>query len=397
MLPLIAGLLIAASADVRGPVRRVCRPDEDNPKEGPTTLWKADLQLTLERSEQDWVFVLRGTATVPEGVALRARVYAVEVVGRREDEEPLVWEDEDRQPALRPVRAGTGRFRAELARFARRPLSIPYRARLHYRPRDQNEETLERFGADEWSYLTDLRVGSDARFDEECRLSYGETCRDFGALDGLFRELQNRFESARKAPDPEAWSQWKAAWLAQVDDLDARNALRFSLWAVYTERQAKMRVRGLCELNRRLVRACTEELTTAAPDVARIQELMRGWWEYFEEGADRTGATPPLDPRIVPLLADYERAFVALRTPAVQDADEGRSREARRKCLSALFQMIPLVANRKTAYPVFNELGAGLARVVDAGSVERASGTLEKALEEHDRAFRDIQRLAALR
>src|SRR5436309_3026723 len=92
---------------------------QDNPKEGPTAKWKADLKLSLVQKDKEWVFVLEGTDNIPKEVSLRARIYAVEVVndpfqGKREDEEPLVWEDEDGQPGFKVVGVKEGKFKEEV-------------------------------------------------------------------------------------------------------------------------------------------------------------------------------------------------------------------------------------------------------------------------------------------
>ena len=173
MRPLLLSLLALAAcgrseADALKPAAPKPAPQQENPKEGPTAKWKAELKLTLEQRGQEWIFVLQGTTNIPREVSLRARVYAVELVndpvqGKREDEEPLVWEDEDGQPGFKVVEVAGGKLQEEVYRFARKPWSILYRGRLHYRPRDQNDEVLRKFGDDDWSLHADPeRVPSSA-------------------------------------------------------------------------------------------------------------------------------------------------------------------------------------------------------------------------------------------
>lgn len=372
------------------------RPSPENPVEGSTVSWKADLRLTVEQIGANWVFVLRGSTTVPRGVRLRARVYAVERVATaagilREDEEPLLWEEDSDQPAYKKLEGGPGRFRLELGRFARRPFALLYRAMLLYRARDQQPDVTAQVGEEDWAYFTDLRVGSDARLDEEIRLSAEEAGRDFLALDDLFREFHRRFETECRTRDAEGWKDWQQGWLARIDRIDARNLLRYGLWAVWNDRQAKMRIGGLCEQARRIVRHCNELFQTAAPDFDRLQEMIRNWRNYFDDGVGRVGAETPLDPeRFRPILRDYERAVAALRTPKAEPPDEEVLREARRECLGALFRMAPLLTNRRRAYPAFNELCRSLTRVVALAGDPAA---LEEALAAHDAAFQEVRKL----
>src|ERR1051325_8840802 len=68
--------------------------------------WKADFKLTLVERDGKWIFIVDGTTNIPPETKLRARVYALELFtdfkeGEREDDEPLVWEDENGQPSFR--------------------------------------------------------------------------------------------------------------------------------------------------------------------------------------------------------------------------------------------------------------------------------------------------------
>lgn len=368
------------------------RGHELNPKEGSTATWKADLALTLVRKGTEWVFVLRGTARIPDEVRLRARVYAVElfrdpVLGRREDEEPLVWEDEEEQPATAAVDRVSGRFRTDVCRFARKPWSLLYRARLQYRPRDQSGEVLERFGEGPWNLHVDLRVGTEASYGEELQAHFKRSAEDLRALERLHRDLRRKVEERPRA----AWAAWKVPWLSAVGEIDARNGDRFNLWAVWSERQAKMRIGGMCELLRRIVKA-------AEADESRVAEMLDGWRDYFEEAIDQTGIPAPFDfEQVGPILADYEIGFGPLRAWLEDRAREDVGRKARGECLTALLKLTSLAKKRRVPYRYINEICARLTRLHELSAdppTPENQVAVRKALEEHDRAVQEFVRFA---
>src|SRR5262245_44183188 len=66
----------------------------------PHPKFEAKLTLSLNTEGEKFVFNVDGRTTLPKGTVIRLRVFAVERVpqfqgGFREDEEPLVWEDEE--------------------------------------------------------------------------------------------------------------------------------------------------------------------------------------------------------------------------------------------------------------------------------------------------------------
>lgn len=381
-------------------------PAQENPKKAPTADWKATLKLTLEQKGNEWVFVLEGTTNIPREVSLRARVYAVELVndpvqGKREDEEPLVWEDEGDQPGFKVVEVSDGRLREEVYRFVRKPWSIRYRGRLLYRPRDQSEEVLKKFGDDDWSLSADLRFGTEAEYGAELRERLKETTDDLISLEKLHGGLRKKVEEHRKKHDPASWKAWKEPWYATVEEINERNKQRFSLWAVWMERQAKMRIGGMCELLRRIVVAAGDQFVAEKPDFSRLGEMIEGWHGYFEEAIEVIGIDAPLDvERVGPLLHDYEIAFAPLRAWLEKREGEDVRRDARRDCLAALFKLPPLLQNRKRAYTYVNEISVRFTRLLeasDAPASPEAAASVRKALEEHDGALRDFKRFAGIR
>jgi len=379
---------------------------QDNPKEGPTVKWKADFKLSLEEKNKEWVFTIQGTTNVPKEVVLKSRVYAVELVndpvqGKREDEEPLIWEDEDVQPAFRRVEHDSGTYREEVYHFKKKPWCILYRARVHYRPRDQDEEAVKKYGDDEWSMGADLRVGTEADYAEQLKVGLQEATDDLLRLEKLYGELRRRTEAQKAKLDLPEWRAWTGEFSRTIEEMDGRNKLRYNLWAVWMERQARMRVGGMIELFRRLVRGYTEQLGADKPDFTRLQEMLEGWHNYFEEAIEVIGIDAPLDiERVGPIVHDYEIAFAPLREWIQKGQGEDVRREARRDCLSALFKVPPLLQNRKRAYRYVNDLSERFTRLLEAtdapASPERAA-KVQKALEEHDGALRDFKAFAGVK
>jgi len=379
---------------------------QENPKEGPTTAWKADVKLTLEERGKEWVFVLQGTSSVPKEVVLKARIYAVEVVddpvqGKREDEEPLVWEDEGDQPAFKTVEVTGGRFREEVYRFKKKPWCIFYRGRLQYRPRDQDEAIVKKYGEDEWSLGGDFHWGTEANFAEQLRVGVKQATDDLMTLEKLYNEIRRKTEEQRQKPDPAAWAAWKGPWISRIEDIEVANKLRYSLWAVWMDRQAKMRIGGMCVLLDRIAGGYTEQFAAPKPEFTHLGEMMEGWHNYFEEAIEVIGIDAPLDiERVGPLVRDYEVAFAPLRAWIEKGQGEDVRREARRDCLSALFKMPPLLQNRKRAYKFVNDLSQRLTRLLEAtesGASPESRPAVRKALEEHDEALRDFKKFGGLK
>lgn len=402
MTPFLLLLLPLASCDCSTPSGST----QENPKEGPTVKWKAEFKLTLEERNREWVFSIQGTTNVPKEVVLKARVYAVELVndpvqGQREDEEPLIWEDEDLQPAFRRVEHESGTFREDIYHFKKRPWSILYRARVQYRPRDQEEEVVKKYGEDEWSMAADLRLGTEAEFADQLKVGLKEATEDLLHLEKLYNDLRRHVDAQLAKLDLPEWRRWTTEFSQTIERIDARNKLRYNLWAVWMERQARMRVDGMIVLFHRLVKGYTEQLGADKPDVTHLQEVLDGWHNYFEEAIEVIGIDAPLDiERVGPIVHDYELAFAPLREWIEKDLGGDVRRESRRDCLSALFKIPPLLQNRKRAYRYVNELSARFTRLLEATealpSSER-SAQVKKALEEHDRALRDFKSFAGIK
>ena len=400
---LLCSLLALAGCEKAAPVP--AKAQQENPKEGPTAKWNGNFKLLLEQKDKEWVFVLAGITNVPKEVVLKARIYAVEVVndpiqGKREDEEPLVWEDEGDQPAFKSVDFTGGKFHEEVYRFKKKPWCIFYRGRIQYRPRDQEEAIVKKYGDDDWSWPADLHFGTEADYAEQLRAGVQGATDDLMTLEKLYNEIRRKAEDQKQKADAGAWAAWKGPWISRIEDIEITNKLRYNLWAVWMERQAKMRIGGMCVLLDRIAKGYTEQFAAAKPEYARVQEMMEGWHNYFEEAIEVIGIDAPLDIETVgPLVRAYETAFAPLRAWIEKGQGGDVRREARRDCLAALFKIPPLLQNRKRAYKFVNDLSQRFTRLLEATEVPaspEAAAAVRKALEEHDEALRDFKKFGGL-
>ncbi len=369
--------------------------------------WKAELKLSLSEKEGEYVFSVAGSTNLKPDVVLRARVYALEIVddfrrGKREDEEPLVWEDDEGQPPYRRFQAGEdGKFGETVYRFVRRPWAILYRARVHYVPRDQTDAVLKRMGEDDLSWHADLRYGDQKLFAEQMRERVKEVSEDLTALEQLYTELRKKYEEHRKTKDADAWRLWKAPWYDRVDRLYERNKQRYNLWAVWMERQARMRIGGMGELLRRMLVLCSELILEGKDHEERIAQLFDGFFSYFEEAVEVIGIEAPLDiEKVGPLVAAYEAGVAPLRSwvekgPGDAAADDAL-RRARREAFTAILKLPTLLVNRKRGYAYVNETSARFHRLLDLAEGKAPAADLKKALADHDAALADFKRFAGL-
>lgn len=398
-----AALLLLAGLDTSG---------QDAPPPGP---YKADFRLSVDRRDGEWVFSVEGTTDLPREAEIRVRIYAVEIVqdprrGRREDEEPLVWEDDERQTSYAPVEIGEdGRFRKDVYRFRREPWALLYRARLHYLPRFQTEDAvLRKMGADELSWHADFRYGDDETYAKQMVERVTVVTDEIAALERLYEELQREYARQRKRFQGGGWKAWKNGWFAKVEELKASNEERYSLWSVWMERQAKMRIGGMCELLRRILVGCQRVLVDETDAekrgqaAERVDDMIAGFYEYYEEAIEVIGLRVPLPTeKVRPILEDYDAAFAPLAEALEKDppAVDGKVyRAARQGCLEALMQLPPLLKTRKSAYRFANELSRrfrNLAILADPRH-PAAPDVLRQSLKLHHEALRDFKKLAGL-
>ncbi|HEV3026069.1 MAG TPA: hypothetical protein VG457_00770 [Planctomycetota bacterium] len=377
----------------------------EDPPAPPDARWKIDFGLSLVEQDGSWVFVIDGATNLPPEVPLRSRVYAVQVYsdfkeGEREDEEPLVYEDEGNQPGFHRFRVPNGKFHEAVYTFARKPYSIRYRAKIEYVANEQTEPVRLRLGDDDFSRQADLRVGSDADYGGELKERVGEVADDLRVAEKLFGEASDSLAAFGKSFDARAWKEWKDPWLARVEALSRRNDQRYSLWAVWMERQAKMRVNGLCVLLRSIGARAEEQFTEGAKTQGRIEELEKAFHDYVEDAIEAIGIDAPLDLRRVgPIVAAYEKAIAPLRAWIRMSAGAaaGIPRAARHAGLAALQDLIPLLQNRKRGYFFVNEVSVRLTRLLELVDASSSAEVLIQGLQEHDAALAAFKDFAGLK
>jgi hypothetical protein len=364
---------------------------------------KLKVESALRVTERDGfhVFLVQGKTDLPDDAVLKARIFVVTVVngfnGPRVDEEPLVWEDDESQAAFRTLDHERGLFKDDVYRFLMPPWPLSYRVRVFYDPRDQSDAVVKAVGADPHSWHADFRLGDDAAFAAMLAKRVVEVTDDLVELKKDFDALRAAFRAQEKAADAEAWTKWKEPWFDRLERRTDRNKLRYGFWAVWLERQARMRVGALCDLARRILVACNDHLKGEAQP-ARIRDAMKAWVQQWEEACDLIGIDLPLDADdAVPILAAYDLALAKLRD-AVAKGDVDAVSSARSEGLTALLKLPPLLRIRKRGYVLASELTRRFTALLDAAEAKASPDAFRAALEEHQaalRAFRDYAGLPA--
>jgi hypothetical protein len=375
-------------------------------QEAPDAKWKADFTLSIVEKEGKWVFVIDGTTNIPREAKLRSRIYALEVFtdfkeGEREDDEPLVWEDDSGQPSYHSFNAIDGKFHEEVYAFVRKPYSIKYRAKIHYNPRDQNDAVTLRVGDEEFARKADLRWGTDADYARELQERVREVSGDLASLEKLYGEFVEEYPKFLKTFNEAGWSKWKEPWLGRIEEIEKRNDTRYSLWAVWMERQAKMRVGGMCELlARRMIGASEGHFLQGLKTEERVQELIKGFHDYFEEAIEVIGVNAPLDPRTVgPLVNAYEKAMVPLRAWIADPRSDGTAivKKARREGIGALLALAPLLQNRKRGYLYVNSISVRFSQLLELIDAKPTPDALNKGMQDLDEALGEFKKFAGIK
>ena len=391
------------------PILLACGRQDDGkaqaPPPPPDAKWKAEFTLSLVERDGKWTFIVDGTTNIPPEVKLRARIYALETFqdfkeGEREDDEPLVWEDDGGQPSFRSFNSAGGKFHEEVYTFVRKPYSIRYRGKVLYVPRDQTDAVTLKMGDDDFFRKADLRVGTDKDYEKELHDRVQETAEDLVVMEKLYGELAEEYKAVRQSGQKDAWKKWKEPWAEKIEAYTKKNEQRYSLWAVWMERQAKMRIGGMCELMRRIAAAVDEQLGDGAKNDERIQEMLKGFHDYYEEAIEVIGINAPLDIRTVgPLLAGYEKALGPLRAWIAKPEGDYNPvlRSARREGLGALLELVNLLQNRKRGYQYLNEVSVRFTKLLELFDLKPAPDALRKGLEEHDAALAEFKKFAGIK
>jgi hypothetical protein len=314
-----------------------------------------EFRLEVREESGQYVFRVAGATDAPPGTVLRARVFAVEAMGDfrlgvREDEEPLVYEDEGPVPAWRRFRPEDGAFSVDVYAFRRRPYSLRYRARVAYHPEDQTREIRDRLGEESVSAAADLRLGTDVALAQEIQSRQAEAQADLAELEEIWAQIRRPPPACSDAESGYAWSR---IWMTTIEASERRNLERFGLWCVAIERVSKMRLSGVAECLRRIIDDRTAVLAGDSDRAERLRDRMTALAEYLEETREASGLDT-LDPDLFrPLLTRYEAAVAGL--PAT-----------RREALEALLRCAPPLTRRRRAYALLSDIGDRLARLLEA-------------------------------
>ncbi len=360
--------------------------------------WKVDFKASVARSGDDWSFRIEGTTDLPSGTILRARILALEestdprngdpVV----DEEPLFYGDE----AFQDAEVAEGKFSAGVYALKRRPYSLRYRARIVVDPEYQNAEVKAKVGAEPIQRDADFREGDDAKFAEELKATARELHDEFVRVQELYSGLKKEFAEQRKGFDEKRWKRWIDPWMDAVQALRARNDDRMMLWTVWVERQGKMRLEGFCMRLPDLASDCREFLEGKSEVLARTQQKMASFLDYYEEAIEVVGLEMPLDlETIAPALAEYEKQVELLRKR--ENWSEERPR-IKRAAMQALLTVAGAFEKRKKGYYRVNEIMTrftDLLRLADLAAAPPAD--FQKALQDHNRLLQDFKTYAGLK
>jgi hypothetical protein len=300
----------------------------------PEPKFKTEFKLILEGEAPQWTFRVEGTTTLPDGVVLKARLFAVEEVddfkgGKRPDEESLIQEHR----GWRSYTVRDGKIGLKLLDASRRPYSIWYRARLTYDPDVQDLPLFDKVGATPISWDSDLKLGAPKDFERELALTVKALTVELEEVQSLFRDLRGKFQVWTRAPDPAAFEEWRKGFAKRVEAIRKNNETRWSIWIVWLERQAKFRFENFSD---RLDMLCADfeewlgvkariaelskggekhrdELKRVADEEQdrqlRIMHGLNGFLAYFEEAREALGIDTPSDPDAVGgHLKDYEAA-----------------------------------------------------------------------------------------
>lgn len=299
-----------------------------------------------------------------------------------DDGEPLVREGSGLSPDEK-VTAAQGRLYADVHSFERKPYSLRYRVRLEYLPGEQTDAIRLQVGDLPFSRRAETRVGSDATFAAELTERVGEIGRDLMALERLAREFREGI--TRSGWPGKGWPGWRDQAHAGVREIQERNHRRFSIWAVWPEYQARMRIDGLTDYLEK-----TLGLIEGGGDSAGATSRLESFLGALDEAYTAIGIDAPLDPITTsPALAAYERAAAPLRLGMF-------SPEVRSDALRALFDLLPLLRSRFRIYPYLNAISDRLARIFELARGGAPEREVRAAVERHQAAVGDFKRVAGL-
>lgn len=360
--------------------------------------WKLEFKAAVARTGENWAFRIEGTTDLPAGTVLRARILALEESTDPRngdpvlDEEPLYYGDE----AFQDVEVAGGKFSRNVYSLKRRPYSLRYRARIVVDPDYQNADVKAKVGAEPIQRDVDFRQGDDAKFAEELKATARELHDEFTRVKDLYDALKKEFAEQQKGFGENRWKRWIDPWMDALQELRVRNDDRMMLWTVWIERQGKMRLEGFCMRLPDLASDCREVLEGKSEVLARTQQKMSSFLDYYEEAIEVVGLEMPLDlETIAPALAEYQKQVEILRKRENWSTERPRVKRAAQQ---ALLTVAGAFEKRKKGYYRVNEIMTQftqLLRLADAPA--SPSPKFQDALEEHDRLLWDFKSYAGIK
>ncbi len=361
---------------------------------------KIEFKLSLIEERGAWKFSVEGTTDLRDDVVLMVRVYAMEEVddykgGRKWDEQALSIREEMRWHRFT---LKDGKFKEMVFECKRRPFSLPYRARVEYRPEEQHEALAREIGEQRFSFPADLRRGAPADFERELKESSAELARDMEEIQVLFRDFKTHFLEQQKKADAKAWSEFRDKWLVLVKAVADRNDERWQLWCVWLERQGKFRIEGFCDRFTQMAEQCTEALTSEADALARLQKSFEYFLIYYDEAREVMGIDTPFNPEAVGAqVAEYEDAATRLKATLGDSAtwlkESERVRSKARAAILALSNQKLVPRRGYERIVALSELFMKLCDCAEKGDAAAA----KPLVKDHDERLAEFKKYAGLK
>jgi hypothetical protein len=293
--------------------------------------------LTIREIDGRFSYHLRGQTRLPDGASVKVILHYVSVDREGREDITTVWHNDNAVQGV--ARAERGAFELALGSYVREPYPIHYRAEILYDPDLQDREVARQFSEPITAWV-DLPAAPEAVMRPRLERMKVETVADFDALEALFVELRGKFGAIQSgALAPAEWDAWKEGFLDRLDELRAINAARFEVWAVWTERSAKLNLKFLHEMLMDLVAQGSKILETPpserAGPLAESKRDMDVFVKNLSNLRDMLQLEKPPGPEVREAL-DHLDALLAQAEQAPADRREAALRDLRPK-LASLF------------------------------------------------------------
>ncbi len=219
---------------------------------------------------------------------------------------------------------------------------------------------------------------------------------EIGQVTDLLNELEQKVDEIRKADshDEKAWAEWEEKWKGRVHRIRKRNEKRYSLWAIWMERQGRSRIEGFCADLDRMGQDLDKFLKGNKQALERVHRKIQSFPERLEEMREVIGVDTPINPgEVRKLLLKYEKHAQELEKLAESGARPGDSlKHGARKALLGLVRHLP----RRGYVRVWN-LGQAFTSLFEACRVETSAEELRERLEAHRAKRKEFRDYAGLK